>query len=88
MADRSYMNKKQKTKKWYFLSFRDPNKNKNLGCCNVGVRGGLEEALKKTRQLKINPGGEVLAYQIKKPELIPNILYSRKEILSLFYKLF
>ncbi len=61
---------------WYFLSFRDPLRNKNLGCCNIAVEGGLENVLPKTRILNINPGGEVMIYPIEKPELEPDRLYS------------
>ncbi len=71
--------------KWYFLSFRDPKKNRNLGCCNVCVSGNLEQALERTRELGINPGGEVAAYEVEEPELEPNKLYSRKEMLDLGY---
>jgi hypothetical protein len=71
--------------KWYFLSFRDPKINKNLGCCNVCVKGNLEKALEKTKKLGINPGGEVAAYELEEPELKSNKLYSRKEMLDLEY---
>ena len=87
MANIKSEGKKQKKVKWYFLSFRDSGRNRNLGCCNVSVSGGLEEALEKTRKLRINPGGEVMAYLIKEPELKPDRLYSRKEMLSLGYTL-
>ena len=70
----------------YFLSFRDPDRNRNLGCCNVIVEGDLEAALSKTRDLGINPGGEVMAYRIEEPELELNRLYSRQEMKDLDYE--
>ncbi|MFA6460803.1 MAG: hypothetical protein WCV90_00920 [Candidatus Woesearchaeota archaeon] len=71
---------------WYFLSFRDPVANKNLGCCNVAVIGGLEKALRKTHDLGINPGGEVMAYPMDEAELDPDRLYSRQEMIQLGYR--
>ncbi len=85
MISRKPKSKKQQKERWYFLSFRNPSINKNLECCNVGVIGDLEKALEKTRKLRINPGGEVAAYEIDKPELEPDRLYSRKEMIKLGY---
>jgi len=76
----------KKNEQWYFLSFRDSDTNTNLGCCNVVVEGGLENALHKTKILQINPGGEVRGFIIDGPELEPNRLYSRQEMLDLGYK--
>lgn len=83
--------------RWYFLSFRDPKTNVNLGCCNVAVtavKGGLEvalqkgfqAALQKTRQLGINPGGEAMGFLLREPELEPDRLYSREEMIRLGYE--
>ena len=88
MANRKSGREEQSRVKWYFLSFRDPKKNRNLGCCNVGVEGGLMKALEKARELKINPGGEVMASRIGKSELEPDRLYSRKEMLNLGYEFY
>ncbi|MBT4825076.1 hypothetical protein HN695_07250 [Candidatus Woesearchaeota archaeon] len=82
---------------WYFLSFRDPDLNRNLGCCNVALnvneglnsldaKDTLDVILAKTRTLGINPGGEVKAYKVEKPELKPNKLYSRQEMRKLGYE--
>jgi hypothetical protein len=35
MIARNTDEKPSDTGKWYFISFRDPVKNRNLGCCNV-----------------------------------------------------
>ena len=72
--------------KWYFISFRDPRRNRNLGCCNVNAKGGPQKALDKTVELKINPGGESAIFLIPEPELVPNRLYSRQEMIDLDYK--
>ncbi len=86
--------KRKKSKKeegtgeqWYFLSFRNPTTNHNLGCCNVAVEGGLQQALAKVRSLGINPGGEVMAYTIDGPELEPDKLYSREEMIAKDYEM-
>lgn len=72
--------------KWYFISFRNPQMNRNLGCCNVSAKGGPQEALDKTVELEINPGGEAAIFLISEPELVPNRLYSRQEMIDLDYK--
>lgn len=45
----------------YWISFA--SNNANLGCCIVDANSP-EEAIKKTKKLKINPGGEALAFQL------------------------
>jgi hypothetical protein len=78
---------RQNTEYWYFLSFRDPHLNRNLGACNVSVQENSPHlALNKTKELKINPGGEVMIYPVIGPELEPNRLYSRAELIALEYK--
>jgi len=80
---------------WYFMSFRDPETNTNLGCCNVEVDdGGMEEkmdaaaAVRKSRNEGCNPGGEVMIHRFDEPEsqLEPNKLYSKAELFELGYE--
>ena len=75
---------------WYFISFRNPDTNTNLGCCNVSVKagGGQDAALRKTHQLKINPGGEVAMFltQAIEPGWEENKLYSREEMKAMKYE--
>ena len=45
---------------WAWLSFRDPDTNTNLGCCNVEVSEfSVIEAAEKAWDLGINPGGKL-----------------------------
>tara|TARA_Y100000310_G_C19971385_1_gene485637 strand:+ start:200 stop:478 length:279 start_codon:yes stop_codon:yes gene_type:complete len=81
--------------RWYFISFRDPIKNRNLGCCNVSIeidraapeKSGLVKALAKTRELGINPGGEVAAFLLmeKEDEMDADRLYTKAEMDKMNY---
>lgn len=71
--------------KWYWLSFVDPITNINSGCCNVQATN-IPAAIAKSHILKINPGGEVMVLEMPAPELEPDILYSRQELVDLAYK--
>jgi hypothetical protein len=79
---------KSLTQNWYFISFRDPVKNRNLGCCNILVddRKGSKSVLEMATELGVNPGGEAAIFQIDEPELDANRLYSREEMIALNYK--
>lgn len=75
---------------YVFLSFRDPEINLNLGCVITQAQN-FEEAIEKTHKLGINPGGEVMGYEIIDP--MPDLecmeldrLYSREEMLAMKYK--
>ena len=62
---------------WFFISFVDPKTRRNIGCCNVSVKGTGLDALEKAGQLGINPGGQAMMIEIEEPELEPDRLYSR-----------
>lgn len=70
---------------WYWLSFLDPDKNLNLGCCNVEADNAMDAVL-KTHSLGINPGGEVMIWEVPYPEQEPDRLYKREDLLSKGYK--
>ncbi len=75
--------------KYIFLSFRDPDINKNLGCAIVKAKD-LNEAIVKAHKKKINPGGEVLGTPMsekdfKEEGLELDKLYSRQEMIDLGY---
>ncbi len=86
MVTTNLKKKNEEIRDWYFISFRDVNKNMNIGCCNIRVRGGPKRALERTIELGINPGGEAAIFLIGKPELEPNRLYSRDEMINLNYQ--
>ena len=69
---------------YWWLSFRDPDKNLHLGCCNVEAEDQISAA-RKAYELGINPGGEVLIIPLEAPELELDRLYSRQELLDLQY---
>lgn len=73
---------------WFFLSFRNPDTNINLGCCNISIdkKETSIDAVVKAHQLGINPGGEVLIFPVESPELEPNRLYTRQEMVDQDYK--
>ena len=48
--------------KYMFLSFRDPEINKNLGACIIDDVDNVKDAVDKAWELDINPGGEVLGF--------------------------
>jgi hypothetical protein len=68
--------------KWYWLSFVIDGV--NVGCCNVQATSKYT-ALDKTHLLGINPGGEVMIGEIPAPELEPDKLISRAELVKLGY---
>lgn len=68
--------------KWYWLSF--VINDVNQGCCNVQAENA-EDALRKTHLLGINPGGEVMIYEIENAEVEPDKLISRAELIKLGY---
>lgn len=76
--------------KWFFLSFRDSDKNLNLGCCNVQVEDHQIDidAIQKTHDLGINPGGEVMVFSTEEiePGWEENKLYSKQELDNMAYK--
>jgi hypothetical protein len=69
---------------YYFMSFRDPHSNTNLGVCQVKAEN-KEEALRISWEQEINPGGEVLFVPCDEPELELNKLYSKQEMIDLGY---
>ena len=79
---------KTKKKNWFFLSFRDVERDLNLGVCIVEATVktfAIDEAWKQ----KCNPGGEVFVYPVESPEsegLKPNRLYTRQEMLDRKYE--
>lgn len=72
---------------FYFISFRDPQRNLNLGVCQVET-SSKELAINKSIALGINPGGEAKIYELdeKEPELELDRLYSKQEMLDLGFK--
>lgn len=73
----------------FWLSFADPKKPKGsqfLGACILEVdsesSNPLEKAIHKAHELGINPGGEVLGFEIgRKPhDSWMNVLLNREEI--------
>jgi hypothetical protein len=71
---------------FYFISFRDPDKNLNLGVCMVEAEH-VTQAIPTTHEKGINPGGEALIFELEKPEedLELNKLYTRQEMLDMGY---
>jgi len=75
---------------YYYLSFRDPDIDRNLGVCIVKA-DTLLGAINTAHNLKINPGGEVLSYRLTENEFIAqnmilNRLYSREEMIERGHK--
>lgn len=73
--------------KYFFMSFRDVDENKNLGVCIVQEEDS-EKAVQKATELGINPGGEVLLFELDDEEfrnqgLNLNTLYSRSQMRDL-----
>jgi hypothetical protein len=63
--------------KWWWLSFVIDGI--NAGCCNVQA-SNREMAIIKVNLLGINPGGELMIGEIPAPELEPDKLISREEL--------
>jgi len=61
---------------WYWLSFRDPDTNTNLGVAIV-EGGGIVEASLNAKLAKCNPGGEILGYVLDSENLPPEELRYR-----------
>lgn len=79
-------------KSYYWLSFRDPEKNENLGVAIIEDAEDLAVAVSKAHSLEINPGGEVLGVLMNKAQfnsegLESNRLYTRQEMLDNDYKI-
>ena len=77
--------------KYGWLSFRDPEKNLNLGCCIVSDVQNFTEAIQKAHKLGINPGGEVMGTPMteemfKEEGLEADRLYTRSEMIELGYE--
>jgi hypothetical protein len=73
------------------MSFRDPKLNKNLGVAIIKGVDNLDDAMQKSWDLEINPGGEIGGVVIseatfKEEGLKANRLYSREEMKELGYK--
>lgn len=70
--------------KIYWLSFRDIQKNKNLGVAVVHAKS-MTQAQQRAIVMGINPGGEVFATQVTRQEMDENNLefnrlYTREEM--------
>jgi len=77
--------------KYYFMSFRNAKKNENLGVCIVAA-SNPNTAVRKTIDLKINPGGEIRIEkmdkkQFKEQGLELDKLYTRSEMIKLGYEI-
>lgn len=75
---------------YFWLSFRDPDINLNLGCTIIKDVNDLGTAIKKAWDLNINPGGEVLGTlmteeMVKEEGLEVNKLYTRSEMIEKGY---
>lgn len=71
---------------YFFLSFRNPKINKNLGCCQV-IAANNKAAVNVAHKLGINPGGEVAVFRLQEKEDIEiNRLYSPEELNDLGYQ--
>ncbi len=75
---------------YFFMSFRDDEKNKNLGVCVV-YEFDLPSALSKAWTLGINPGGEVLSVKMSESMFFEeglelNRLYTKAELMALGYE--
>jgi hypothetical protein len=76
--------------KYFFLSFRDVEKNRNLGACVVFAPNS-NTSLNLAWHHKINPGGEVLIFELtekifQEQGMELNRLYSREELRSMDFK--
>lgn len=72
---------------YFWLSFRDPEINKNLGICIVKA-SNFDESLTKAWTLKINPGGEVFGMKMTEMQTLAqgleiDRLYTKAEITAL-----
>lgn len=77
--------------KYLYMSFRDPEEDINLGVCIVEA-SNVMEGVKRSHSLKMNPGGEVMMFEMDETEyreegLEINRLYSRSEMLDLGYEI-
>ena len=75
---------------YFFMSFRDPKKNKNLGVCVV-LASDFRTALKKAWDLNINPSGEVMSAKLSESEFLAeglelDRLYTKAEMKELRYE--
>lgn len=75
---------------YYFMSFRDVEKNINIGVCVIKA-DNENEAFRKSIEKNINPGGEIMlvsmtAEQFKSEGLEENRLYSKQEMQDRNYK--
>ncbi len=75
---------------YWFLSFRDADKNRNLGVSVVQAES-MEMALGESWLKRCNPGGEVLFNEMSEAQfeeegLELNRLYSKKEMSGLGYE--
>ncbi len=78
-------------KNYFWLSFVDPDINKNLGCTIIEDASNLNEAISKAHSLNINPGGEVLGTplneeQFEEQGMESNKLYTPKELDEMKFK--
>ena len=76
---------------YFWLSFRDPDINLNLGCTIINDADDLDTAIQKAWDLGINPGGEVLGTlmteeMFKEEGLEADRLYTRSEMIELGYE--
>ena len=77
---------------YFWLSFRNPDKNINLGVAIIEDADNLVIAIAKAHTLNINPGGEVFGVlcteeQFKEEGLEANRLYTRQEMIKKDYKI-
>ncbi len=70
--------------RWYWFSFS--YRGENQGCCNVEAES-QEAALQKTIDLDINQKhDDIECYEGTGPELAPNKLFSKEEMLKMDYE--
>jgi len=72
---------------YFWLSFSDPEINKNLGVCIIKA-SNFDEGIRKAWALNINPGGEVMGMEMTEAQTLAqgleiNRLYTKTEITAL-----
>lgn len=75
---------------YFFMSFRDTERNKNLGVCIVSAPD-FDAAIKKALGLRINPGGEIMAVKMSETMFLEeglesDRLYTKAELMELGYE--